>query len=431
MKKLITNKKVLVVSHTVFSDTGNMGKTMKEMFEYMQTENLIQLYFHSEIPQIKTCKSYFRITDLDVLQSIITRKFNFKKIESSDIKEQLSSNSENSEIVETLYRVGKTRGPLIYLLRNLMWTLGVWKRKSLWDWIEEEQPDVIFFASGDYSFAYKIVHKISTKFDIPVITWCCDDFYLENNLKKTLLEKYNYKNLMKWVYRVMDRTSSIITISDKMNYEYGKMFGKNICTLRTPAPVNPYAKNMEERKGIVYVGNLSLNRYVSLVELGKKIKEMQIPDIESIDVYANENNEKILELLTEENGIRFHGPISSDEVQKVLGGAKFVLSVEAFDEKSRARTYCSLSTKVAESLQSGACVVAYGPKEISSMEYLINENAACYAETAEKMVQQIEMLNNDRDMYGQYVQSARKLAQKNHDKSINSDILQRIIENIG
>ena len=42
--------RVLVISHNVFSSSGNMGKTMMHMLAGIPANNVAQIYFHQEIP---------------------------------------------------------------------------------------------------------------------------------------------------------------------------------------------------------------------------------------------------------------------------------------------------------------------------------------------------------------------------------------------
>ena len=70
--------RILVVSHTVFSSTGNMGKTMMDMLSCVPSDHLAQLYFHSEVPTQRVCERYFRITDKDMLYSVCKGKRRFR-----------------------------------------------------------------------------------------------------------------------------------------------------------------------------------------------------------------------------------------------------------------------------------------------------------------------------------------------------------------
>lgn len=65
--------RVLVVSHNVFSSSGNMGKTMMHMLAGIPPDNLAQLYFHQEIPTRRCCLHYFRMTDSNILHAMADR----------------------------------------------------------------------------------------------------------------------------------------------------------------------------------------------------------------------------------------------------------------------------------------------------------------------------------------------------------------------
>lgn len=80
--------RVLVVSHNVFSSSGNMGKTMMHMLAGIPPDNLAQLYFHQEIPTRRCCLHYFRMTDSNILHSL----FSYKKQSSGSLMHQTLMN---------------------------------------------------------------------------------------------------------------------------------------------------------------------------------------------------------------------------------------------------------------------------------------------------------------------------------------------------
>ena len=65
--------RLLVISHNVFSETDNMGKTLLSYFAKWNVQELAQFYIHSEVPTSHLCENYFRITDKEALKSILTR----------------------------------------------------------------------------------------------------------------------------------------------------------------------------------------------------------------------------------------------------------------------------------------------------------------------------------------------------------------------
>ena len=96
--------RVLVVSHNVFSSSGNMGKTMMHMLAGIPPDNLAQLYFHQEIPTRRCCLHYFRMTDSNILHSLFTRKTEFRVFDASDIDESaVQSRTDTGWLAQTAY----------------------------------------------------------------------------------------------------------------------------------------------------------------------------------------------------------------------------------------------------------------------------------------------------------------------------------------
>lgn len=418
--------RVLVISHNVFSQNSGMGKTLANMLSCIPPDEIAQLYFHAEVPTMPVCQSYCRIMDSDVLKSIATRRISCRFFDKSDVRPGKKKSRIDRGFLAQIYQFSRRRTPLIHLLRDSLWRIGKWESPQLWEWLRNFEPDVIFFASGDYSFPYKITCKIAERFDIPVILWCCDDYYLKKQSGIVLGSVYK-KWLLTWVHRVSKFTLSLVVISDEMARDYGRLFaGKDIHTLRIAAEQSGEILPQQQRHRIVYAGNLGINRSVPLVALGRALRRSSIPEYEAIDVYSGEKDPKILVDLTEKNGIHFHGAASPEEIKTILGSAKYLLHVEAFDLKSRERTRYSLSTKIGESLASGACLIAYGPEEISSISYLAANDGAVILHAAEELPNVIQELEAAPMLYAERVKESRALAQRNHSKEHNDRLLREL-----
>lgn len=411
--------RILVVSHTVFSCTGNMGKTMMDMLQCVPPKNLAQLYFHSEVPTQVNCERYFRITDKDILQSVYTRKPRFWIFKKENIEIGRKDSRTDTGISTKIYQFSRRRTPLIYFLRNMLWSFGKWMSPELDSWIKNFAPDLIFFAAGDYAFAYKIVCKLSDRYDLPIVMWCSDDYYIGR--KKTISPLYHYvcQNRLKWAQRTVARSTHMIAISDKMRSDYSDLFQIPVTTMHISARENCSKLPISRREGIVYSGNLGVNRVQPLIEIGRALKKAGIPGYEYIDVYSGDKNQKNLEQMTQDNGICFHGSVGKEQLEEVLGSTKFVLHVEAFDEESRVRTRYSLSTKIGEYLQSGACILAYGPRDIASVEYLAENDAAVVLNGADEAPDKLREVLDNLERYEELKRRAVKLAEKSHNKQEN------------
>ena len=233
---------------------------------------------------------------------------------------------------------------------------------------------------------------------------------------------------MKQVNRAVAYSSCIFTICDKMNKDYGALFSKPCYTLHTPSSLAE-PLNEEKVNKISYIGNLGYSRHLQLKSIGKALKDLKIqgaPDC--IDVYSAESRPEILELMTEENGICFHGQISYDEVKKVMGESLAVIHTESFNESIASSVRYSVSTKIADSLASGTCILAYGPRDIASMSYLIDNDAAfCITDESELGGKLTELLS-DSNKREKIRENALQLARKNHDSDLVCKTIMSILE---
>lgn len=419
--------RVLVVSHNVFSASGNMGKTMMRMLAGISPENLAQVYFHQEIPTRACCLRYFRITDSDVLRSVFTRRARFRIFSSCDIDESASQSRTDTGNLAKVYQFSRRRTPMIYFLRDTMWCLGKWKTRALKDWARAFAPDVIFFAAGDYAFSYRVALYLSGLLRVPITMWCADDYFIAPQQSRSLLRRLHCRRLRKLAQRVTERSKSVITISDAMQRDYAQLFGFPVQTIRISSDANPAALPRAQREGISYVGNLGLDRITPLVELGRALKAAQLPGFETIRVYSGERNPATLAQITEENGLTFCGRLTEQGVERVLGASKFLILVESFDRSAIRRTKYSLSTKVAESLRSGACIIAYGPDEIASIEYLRRHKAACILNSAAEFPEAVRRLCTAADEYDAHIQCAQSLAEQFHSAKTNEKCIEKIL----
>lgn len=402
-----------------------MGKTLMAYFKGWDSADIAQLYVHSEIPTDDICTNYYRMTDKEIIKSIVTRKSG-RVFGENDIKRDADRSRTDTGATARAYQKARARTPAIYFARNLWWSLGAWKTRKLLDWVDEFSPDMIFLASGDYSFIYKIALTLAKHRNIPICMCCVDDYYFDNRNEKKFGGKAVHKSFMKHVRRTAEYSSCIFTICDKMNKDYGKLFGKPCYTLCTPSSISEPLCG-EKSDEISYIGNLGYKRNEQILALGRILRS----DFgRCVDVYSAESRPEILNELTEENGVRFHGSIPSSEVLRVMGRSMAVIHTESFDSMTRRSVAYSVSTKIADSLASGTCILAYGPSEIASIEYLRENNAAfCITEGEDVSERLREFLEND-NIREQLISNAQMLARKNHDPAKNPEMVKEKIEQI-
>lgn len=414
--------KVLIVSHNVFSTTSSMGKTMAAFFNGWDRENIAQLYFHTESPNSNICKRYFRVTDFDVIEAI----FKFKKpgtiLDEHDIKMNTSSTRVDTGIKSDIYKAGKKRKPYMYFIRNLIWGTNKWKTKELINWIDDFKPDVVFYAAGDYSFSIKIALEISKLKSIPMVVYFGDDYYFCNTQRGSLLNWFNRKIYKSEFLNMFSYLSYFIAASDKMQRKYSAVFNTPGYTILTSTEARQMASSHDKIK-VSYIGNMGLDRWKPLVEIGKCLKNMG----QVLDVYSDENRKSVIEQLNAGNGIKFHGVVPSSEVKEIIKSSTIVIHVESMDRINREKTRYSMSTKIAESLGSGVCLFAYGPEDVSSIEYLVKNDAACVVTDRNELQNKLQEILKYKELRAKYVKNALKLVTTLHNFDTNKQLFYQII----
>ena len=403
-----------------------MGKTLASYFFNQNDLEISQLYFHSEIPTTTLCSNYYRITDPEVARSIFTRKSG-KIFTKNDIVEASTSPRTDTGTIGKIYQSARKRTPLVYLIRNTWWNLGKWKTKELYGWLDKMAPDAVFFASGDYSFAYKVALHIAKKRNIPLFVSCMDDYYFWNKNGGSLLGRIVHKAFMKQVRKTMSYASGIFTICEKMTADYSALFAKPCYTIHTSSSISE--KLVEEKSNAIsYIGNLGYSRHEQLINLGKALKSINHCNNPGyIDVYSTESRDEILKTLTKENGIRFHGAISVNEVLRVIGQSQAVIHTESFDKSIRKSVAYSVSTKIADSLASGTCIIAYGPEEVASIKYLSENNAAFCIGENDCIEEKLYAFFESSSIKESIVENALSLAKKNHNPAERSEKFKNIL----
>jgi glycosyltransferase involved in cell wall biosynthesis len=181
-----------------------------------------------------------------------------------------------------------------------------------------------------------------------------------------------------------------------------------------PTEVNAISARNERKQKIFYAGNLGLGRAEQLVLMGRAIKSLGRTDITHIDVYSSEVREELTSLMTEENGIVFHGEVSSDHILRLMNENKYVIHTESFDMDYKTRVMYSVSTKIADCLSCGACIIAFGPTEVASIDYLNRSGAAWIIENEETLTAKLRELFEDDEKSAVIVSNALELSEKNH-----------------
>ena len=362
--------KVLILSHNPISNYNNMGKTMLSLFYAFDEQELCQFYIYPSLPNVRKCNSYYRVTDKEMMTGLIRRKRIGREILPSEIEEIKNMHDKQSDgkpyVDKEKYKEAKL------LMRNAIWLSGIWHSKKFSKWMEKEKPDVIFATAGQSSFFYKVILRIAREYKIPLVTYVCDDFYYSTqSLNHSVLQRFYYRGLRKRICDVLNSSSKILTICDKMTADYQTLFGDKIHTFCTGAFL-PEGDPQEDSTttALRYFGNLKLNRHLSLMRIADalvSVNETFGTDY-SLEIYTNDLG---TEELRNHPAVIMKGFVKIDEMKGLMETAALLLHIESFIDEDIERVRYSVSTKIAESLLCSTPIFAYGCENIASIEHLV------------------------------------------------------------
>ena len=355
-------KKILIISANAFSKCANNGKTLESMFSSFRKEQLAQLFTRpliSGLNDFNYASSYYKITESDIINRLL--------LKTSSCGGVLKTNVDNSNY-ETSYTQGanmvkKYNFKIWNILRNCLWKTKLWQTRSLKQWIDTVDPDIIFAVLGRQNFLYDITKFICNYKKIPFAVFYTDDYILHSKLsvinKKWMLKNYNW---------AISNASCCFCIGELMSKEYSTNFNRVFYPIMNSIVIPSYYKkdnNLSSNVEMSYFGSLSLNRWSMILRIGKILGNKV-----RINIYTSSIITKHMMDAIDNSNIIIQGFVGEKDIQMKMRESDILLHVESDDEHTKLITSLSVSTKIPEYLSSGRMVVGYGPNDIASMRLL-------------------------------------------------------------
>lgn len=426
--------KILSIIYNPYNNTNNNSKTMRSFFEGIPSKKLAVFYLdgYSEV-DYDFCDAYYRVTDYDILKSIWNLSFQTKN---THPKVRTQKFVENNVIVSTR----KKKTPFIRIIREILWKFNTWNTKELNDWIEEQNPDIIFTHFGNNLFVHDIVVKVSKKYNIPFVAYYTDDYVL-NCFNNSLFGRLHWLMSKRTYKKSMKLAEKCYVIGDKMKEDYTKAFCREFGILGNSINFENFndfnIRQIDLGKKIVisFIGGLHLNRWRTVCELGALVKEINIEknwNIE-INVYALELEDGVKDNL-EKYGVNYKGGLDLQGVIDTMKNSDILLHIESFDKINRTFVKYSVSTKISEYFASKRLVLAFGPHEVASIALIKDNNFGCvltdldnWQKKKEKLIKAIENYNIN-DYTAQY-EYCKQYYDRDKTREMLLNDMMKIIEN--
>jgi glycosyltransferase involved in cell wall biosynthesis len=370
-------KRVLIVSNNSLSFSYNNGRTLNSIFSDFEEGSISQVYFNDEVPESKVAKNFYKVTGREQFFSTFKReRYSAGKTmhccsEFKSAKKLDSITTKITKFVNSHFEYSKL------IFRDSLYWFGLAKNKRLWKWIEEQNPDFLFFVVGNSRFSIKFATKISHVLNIPLLVYVTDDYVIFNK-PNSILGNIYHRFLQQSYGQLLRSTKGAFYICSEMSRQFHGVYGVDGECLINCNLVDAALEAKPTNDGkvrVVYAGGLHLGRVESLIEFSHQMKKRCLAaGYEFIlEVYTNDTPGDLNSMESRKFGIFYKGSLPWSKLQSKLVDADFLLHVESFEPKIKKKTRLSLSTKIPEYMSSGTCVLAFGPKELASIKLFLDE----------------------------------------------------------
>ncbi len=403
--------KILFITSSPMRSDNSIGNTYANLFEALGDKcDFYSLYCRSQLPDNGYIKRYFQITEKQILLSLLNSS-NLVGREFTEIAETSDNKTEKIDFIK------KACLKNFWLLKELIWRTNKWKNKNLNNFLDNCNPDIIFAPLVANTELNNIILYAKKQLGCKLVTYGWDDEYTLNQFSVSpmywIKRLYKRKSLRK----VALNSDKIYVISKQQKEVYDKCFNKD-CVILTKGgdfDLKPtYSQN--EIIKFVYTGNLGTNRWKSLVVLGNALKKINEDTVKAqLFIYSQTAlTKKAIDCMNIENTSFFMGRVSHNEAIAEQASADVLLHVESFKLKARKQVRLSFSTKLVDYFHQAKCIFAVGPSEVSSMDYLIKNDAAITAVNKKEIEEKLRMIIESPEIIKEYRSKAWECGKRNH-----------------
>ena len=261
----------------------------------------------------------------------------------------------------------------LLLLQEFFWNSN-WKKEELYRWINSFDPDVIFLQCSCPAID-KLAVNLSKEYGIPLFFEITDDYVSPKVTLDPFFWIY-YGLICRYTILAIQTSQKVLVIGHKMMKDYYRRFGGDYYVAMNAIDFsNPVRRRRSnDLFTIVYTGNLELNRWKVIYRIGKIIEKSCLKNRIVIKIFSGTSLSKRIERLFNEcSSIVFCGQSDKNTTTIEQISADACLHVEDFSSKNKYITRYSISTKISEYMMANNCIIAVGPSDIASIEY-ISEN---------------------------------------------------------
>lgn len=421
--------KVLIVSNSIPNEDNATSITLKNMFSGWPADKLAIIYVSLDKNIGNTIYPVFHISELKYLSNkmgtsnVLLNNIRSSRSEVNGVKGAAATSSLKSRIFNYIHT----------LASSYKATLPYKYSDQLELFVADFKPDVIYSPLGSIAIM-NITCKLSNKFKVPIVPHFMDDWIHTIYEDDALLfwPRWKKKRLLKRTFR---NILTGIVISDKMGHEYETEYRKKFHSLMNCVAVpelneNQRFINVNKKVIFSYFGGLHLLRWQTLKVFFESIEKHANLLSQHLEfrIYTTDGDRNKYEKeFSHLPSVVFFDRVSQGELFGEMIKSNYLIHVESFDKKIKRYTRLSISTKIPEYLAAQKPIIAIGPADVASIEYLRENNCAHIISDLDDMTLSSSLNKiNSATINETLLQNSLQLFLKNHDTKVQHHLLRSI-----
>ena len=289
---------------------------------------------------------------------------------------------------------------------------------------QDFQPEAIYYRPVDYPLLAEAAKLLISKLGVPYAIHMMDDW--PERLREQDIGLYAL--LDNELRRLLPGAAVRWSICDKMSREYESRYGCRFEVLANGVDIKESdisddlmkAHSENEKVVVRYMGGLANDMsFLSVLDVARAISDLcsKVPiqfEINTMNWFLARAKKECEKL----RGVSVSGPVPYSEYHRTMAESDILLIAYNFDPASIKYTRLSLANKMPECLAAGTPILAYGPQEVASIEYL--QLAGCASMVTSRnfdlLKNQILRLIKDRSYRQALIQKSRDFVAKNHSR---------------
>ena len=289
--------------------------------------------------------------------------------------------------------------------------------KTNFEKIRQFAPDIIYTLGGNIRIM-RMASKISELFAIPVVFHCMDDWRSTMYTSSPLAMPFHFI-LQKECERLHSRSVINLGICEKMAEFYSAEYHKpysHVCNCVLRLNEEPYRPDASAPLKILFSGGLHFHRGERLQQIGELIEALNREGCAiELYVFAPPAQAQVYapryESLEHTHCLPY---VEAEKQMENLMSADILLHAESDNEADNRYMRYSFSTKLVEYFAAGRCVLGFGDRSLSSIEYIEKSGCGMAAENLEQLRSCLMKLYANGELRSAFAKNAVKTAREKH-----------------